>query len=221
MTKIIEYFNNNAFITSIITIFLSALATIIINIVDKRIDRKDKEKDIKKIEFNNRAELRIEKHKKLTFNDCIDLLYSSYENINERKCLINKKVLNQDSLDYMYLPITNIGKTAIHEMYITVNNRNITFIVEKDRIKDLIKGEFVNFVVPYYNKILPKESVLIDLNFLKKDNIFNLFSAELTIYYIDDYGNCYFQPLFLKDRRLEGPYKIKSKYFKKKTSLIM
>lgn len=220
MKDFINYFNNNAFITSLITICLSALITIVINIIDKRIDRKYKEKDNKRSEYQNRAELRIEKHKKLKFNDQINLIYSSYK-ANGDKSIINKNILKQNFCDYMYLPITNIGKSAIREMYITVNNRNHTFITEEDRVNNMIKSQYVNFVVPYYNKLLPDESIIILLNFLKKDKIFGSFSAELTIYYMDDYGNCYYQPLFLNDRRLEGPYKIEYKDYRNNTSLII
>lgn len=220
MKDIINYFNNNAFITSLITICLSAIITIIINIINKRIERKDKEKDNKRSEYQNRAELRIEKHKKLKFNDQINVTYSSYK-ANGDKSIINKNIAKQNLCDYMYLPITNIGKSAIREMYITVNNRNHTFITEEDRVKSMIKGQYVNFVVPYYNKLLPDESIIILLNFLKKDKIFGTFSAELTIYYMDDYGNCYYQPLFLNDRRLEGPYKIEYKDYRNNTSLII
>ena len=220
MTKIIEYFNNNAFVASLITLFLSTLITIIINIINKNIDRKDKEIDIKRNEFHNKGELRVDKSRNIKFNDQINILYSSYKIKNE-KCIINENILNPNSLDYIYLPITNIGKTPIREIHVVVNNRNLTFIVEKERIKFLKKSQCVNFVVPYYNKLLPNESILIDLTFLKKDKVFGEFSSELTIYYIDDYGNCYYQPLFLKSRTLEGPYRIEYKDYKKNTSMIL
>lgn len=220
MNKIIDYFNNNAFVASIITLVLSALITIIINIIDKNIDRKNKEKDIKKDEFHNRGELRINKSRGIKFNDQINILYSRYECKGE-KCIINKNILNPNSLDYIYIPITNIGKTAIREMYITVNNRNITFIIEKEKIKYLIKGQYVNYVVPYFDKLLPNESVLIDLSFMKNDKVFVDFSAELTVYYMDDYGNCYHQPLFLRSKTLEGPYKIEYKDYRKNTSMVI
>lgn len=220
MTKIIEYFNNNAFVASLITLCLSTLITIIINIINKNIDRKDKEIDIKRNEFHNKGELRVDKSRNIKFNDQINILYSSYKIKNE-KCIINENILNPNSLDYIYLPITNIGKTPIREIHVVVNNRNLTFIVEKERIKFLKKSQCVNFVVPYYNKLLPNESILIDLTFLKKDKVFGEFSSELTIYYIDDYGNCYYQPLFLKSRTLEGPYRIEYKDYRKNTSMIL
>ena len=220
MSKIIEYFNNNAFVASLITLCLSTLITVIINIINKTIDRREKEIDIKREEFHNKGELRIDKSKNIKFNDRINLIYSSYKAKNE-KCMISKSILNSNNLDYIYLPITNIGKIAINEMYITVNNRKTLFLVENERIKGLVKEQYVNFVVPYYNKILPNESILIDLNFLKGDKVFGSFSSELTFYYKDDYGNLYYQPLFLRDRRFEGPYKIADIDYIKKTSLII
>lgn len=69
MKNIIDYFNNNAFAASLITLFLSAVITIIINIVDKAIDRKNKNIDKKELEYQNKGELRIEVRTKLKFND--------------------------------------------------------------------------------------------------------------------------------------------------------
>ena len=224
MTKIIEYCNNNAFVTSLITLFLSAAITIAINIINRYIDRKSKENDIKRSEFYDRGELRVDKHKQLKYNDRISLIYSGYENKIIDDCgkyIIDEKVLNSGNLDFVRLSITNIGKMAIREIYVVVNNRNLAFLVEEEKIENLAKGEYINFVVPYFNKLLPNESILIFLYFLKDDKIFGEFSSELTIYYMDDYGNCYYQPLFLKSRTLEGPYRIEYKDYRKNTSMIL
>ena len=94
-------------------------------------------------------------------------------------------------------------------------------LVNHLRTFDLSGTVAILSVVPYYNKLLPNESILIDLTFLKQDKVFGEFSSELTIYYIDDYGNCYYQPLFLKSRTLEGPYRIEYKDYRKNTSMIL
>ena len=218
MKNIIDYFNNNAFAASLITLFLSAVITIIINIVDKAIDRKNKNKDKKEIEYQNKGELRIER-RKLKFNDQINVIYASYKTEDGGdKCVINKKLFNPSNLDYFYLPMQNLGKTAIRELHIAVNNREQTFIAKEETIKSIVDGQYVNHVVSYFNKLLPNEAIVICLNYLKKDKIAKIFSSELTIYYMDNFGNCYSQPLFLNNRKLEGPYIISHEEYIRKTS---
>lgn len=215
MKNIIDYFNNNAFAASLITLFLSAVITIIINIVDKAIDRKNKNKDKKELEYQNKGELRIEERTKLKFNDQINVLYSSYDN---KGTIINKKIINPNCIDYIYLPMQNIGKAAIRELHIAVNNREQTFIAEEETIKSIVDRQYVNHVVSCFNKLLPNEAIVICLNYLKKDKIAKNISSELTIYYMDDYGNCYSQPLFLNNKKLEGPYKITHEEYIRRTS---
>lgn len=218
MDQIIDYLNNNALVTSLCTLFLSELCAIITVIVDRRIERKNKERDDKKEEFRNKGELRVDKTKKTKHCDRINIIYSSYKKSGE-EYIINKEIMSYEKVDYIYLPLTNIGKVPIKEMYITVNDRNCKFIVEEERIKSLIKNKYLNYVVPYYNKILPNETILMQLSFMEKDKIFKSFSSELTIYFCDEYGNFYKQPIFLKEDRIEGPYKVDEKLYMKETYL--
>lgn len=146
------------------------------------------------------------------------MLYSSFDN---KGTIINKKIINPNCIDYTYLPMQNIGKAAIRELHIAVNNREQTFIAEEETIKSIVDGQYVNHVVSCFNKLLPNEAIVICLNYLKKDKIAKNFSSELTIYYMDDYGNCYSQPLFLNNRKLEGPYKISHEEYIKNTSSII
>lgn len=225
MNDIINYFNNNAFIASIITLILSALITIIINVVERRLNRKDTIKDRKREERLNKGEFRVDRHIKGKHNDKIELIYTDYlrkeGNVQNYNCIYNEKNLNKKDVDKIMLPLKNIGYKEICEFYIAVNNRERLVLIEQERIKSAINGKYPNFVIGYYNKILPGESVLITLNFYKESKIFGSFSSELSIYYRDGYGNFYKQPIFLNEERVEGPYIIKSKEYIKETSLII
>ena len=224
MKNIINYFNNNAFVASIITLLLSALITVFINIIERKQSRKDIIKDRDRDERLNKGEFRMDRYIKGEFNDNIDLIYTDYKvKFNENRMediIYDKKIIDNMQCETIYFPLKNIGNKEICEFYITVNNRAKFVLMERDRIDSAVNGKYANYVVGYYNKILPGESILVGLNYLKNSEIFSI-GSELTIYYRDGYGNFYSQPVFLGEQRVEGPYIVKPKDYLKKTSPIV
>lgn len=222
----IDYFNNNAFVASIITLLLSTIINMLVISFERKLNNKESNRERKRNEKINKGEFRIDRFLREEPNDTLKLIYTDYSKnkINDRKfdCYYNKKVINKKYLDKIVIPLKNIGKINISEMYIVCNNREKTILVEEDRIKYLIKGKYPNYVVGYYKKILPSECIIIELYYYRGSKIFGTFSSELTLYYRDGYNNFYFQPIFLdEDVKIEGPYIVNSKEYLIKTSMII
>ena len=223
MKDIINYFNNNAFVGSVITLVLTTFINIIINFIERRLNRKDIAKDRLREERLNKGEFRVDKYFKGNFNDSMSLVYTDYEIVKydngNYDCVYNKKLLDNRNIEGIGLPLRNIGNKEICEMYISVCDKYRCSLIEKDVIKNAVKYKYANYVVGYYNKILPGESIYVVLSYYKGSKVFKPFSAELMIYYRDGYGNFYEQPLFLGEERVEGAYILSSDEYVKKTSL--
>lgn len=166
--------------------------------------------------------MRAEKKKNLEFSDRLVLSYDVYKtkqnNNGETIYEYNKNILNPQKTRHIRIPLKNIGKSSIVELYLVVYDRWKKSLVEYSKLEEYVKNGWVNSVIGYYNTILPEECISLDVYYREKSKIFEYGLSEITIYYKDGYGNYYWQLLFLDTENVEEPHKISRDMYLEKTT---
>lgn len=218
MKNIIEYFNNNAFVASLVTlglsVILSAITTIIVNRIERKQNNKEKSKEQKRDELLNKGELRLEKRNQKEYIDRLDLSYDEYKK-KGLDCIYDKSILSYERTRSVGLRLKNIGNSQIVELYFVVYYKDKNTLIEDSKLKEYIDNNWANSVVGYYNKILPGECLAVSVSYRENSNVLLHLISEVTIYYKDGYGNYYSQLLFLGDENIEEPHLITEKEYKK------
>lgn len=218
MKNIINYFNENAFLASLITLTLSFAFTWFTRHLDKKDKKKseDLEKVIKRGQFriNNRYEKKFIDRFALTFTT-YDTVY--FEKQDETRCVYDKRILDNYESEYKRVYLENIGDCNIQEIVFVVTDKKRSTLCMYDDTKKLIKSGKSCSVVRYQNVLKPNEAIQLFVNVIS-DEKFKY--SDFKVYYRDAYGNYYFQSISLYEPSIEDSHKITDTKFLEDTNEI-
>lgn len=219
MKEIIDFFNDNAIVTSLLTLGITFIKDYLSKRSDRKYNKKQEMLKERKEEFLNKAELHIEEEKwdsKEKPDICIFItdFEVSIDATKEVSFNYSKNILKKDGYKHLRFYMKNIGNADINQLDICATNQRNTMLCDIDSIKYIVDSKFVNYSYCYDRKILKNDIILIDIAFLEDSKIRNTFSSELALLFRDSYGNLYEQPFFLQQRNLYEPHRITSKEYK-------
>lgn len=224
MNNTLNYINSNAIVASLIGIVIAWLLSTFTSICISNKERKDRLKEEsnreKRKQYENKAELRIEKY--MWDNSTIpniklfmtDFKVDISKDKKEISFLYNKNTLNRKKYKHLKFYIKNIGNADINQLDVCVCSQKNNMLVDIEHLDSIVKNNWINYNFCYDRKILKNEFILIDIAFLDDSKIFSSTSSELVLLYKDSYNNLYEQPFFLEESNLYEPTKITFKDYR-------
>lgn len=220
MNNIINFINNNAIVASLITLFLTTIIQIAFRKSDRRYNESREVKKESIRQFENKAEFIIDDNK-LTNNGKSDLqllmINFKTELVNEKKEVefyYPQNILDNKEYRHFRICLKNIGNADVKSLYICSNNQKNTMLCNVTDVELFVNNKLVNYSVLYDRKIMKNKCIILDIAYLANSKIFSLLSSELSVIFIDSYGNLYEQALFVQQRKIYEPVSISYKDYK-------
>lgn len=224
MEKIFDYISNNSFLTTIIGVIVGGLISSLTTIYVSSKERKDKKKeDLKKEkirQFENKAELKIEKTLQKSNNKAdIEVFLLPYkveytDDFEKYNFIYPKEIKNKKLHKYKEFHIKNIGNSDINQLDICTIFKNHNILVDYKGLDAIIKNGFVNYNLCYDRKIMKNDNIVIRIYYLEGYQVAHLFSCTLLLLYKDSFNNLYEQPFWYEKDNLYEPRAICSKEYK-------
>lgn len=219
MKEIFNYINNNAIVTSLITLFLSTVIQVLFRRNDKKYNKKQENKKNRREEFQNKAEFII--YNNIDDDETIphiDLFMTDFNakvinNKTDVEFYYSKDVLDKKKYNHLKFYLKNIGNADINQLDICATAQRNTMLCQVDDIKFITENKSVNYNYLFDRKIMKGSAVMIDIAYLPNSKICNTLSCELALIFKDSYGNLYEQPFFLQQENLYEPRSITYKEY--------
>lgn len=214
----------NTIIEAVVSGLISGIFTVIGVLITLGVENARKEKEIKRAEIKNKPRFKLREGKFGT-DDIIDLsvFVAPFNVIKKEDGTIifnyDKKLYNENIIckDFIF---ENIGKGFAAEFHIVSNNQKHVSIISFPLRKSFMNMHSLNYCVLYdKSSIEVNESLKVKIIYNKELQSTNLFSADFSIYYKDENGNYWEQPLFPETPKLYEPVKSSWKELKNQISV--
>lgn len=215
MKEIFDYINNNSFLTTIIGVIVGSAITSFTTVYISYKERKERKREVLNVErkrqFENKAELKIEKV--LDKSDNIPhfevfiapFKIEYHDDMKDYDFIFPKEIKNKKLHKYKEFHIKNIGNADINQLDICATFKRNNFLIEYNRLNYLVDNNFVHYNYCYDRKILKNDEIIIRVYYLDGFQIFHPFSCTLSILFRDSFNNLYEQPFWYEKDNLYEP----------------
>lgn len=211
-------------IESVISGIMTGIFTVIGVLITIKAENVRKEKERKMIEIDDKPRFRLQKGElKSNTEDDISVFIAPFEVIKNDNGDItfnyDKKLYDDEDIIYKDFFFENIGKSFVTEFYFVSNNKKHVSVFDFSSRKAWMNTNFIRYDILYDKSCIEVGDCLkIRLSYKKEFLHTNLFSADFSIYYRDEYGNYWEQAFFPMDEKLYEPQKSNWKELRKEIS---